>query len=107
MNLAKKVHQSLKSDLDQQMRYYQTLGDAPLNGEQLYSAAVNYMNQRPHGLSEEQSSFANDILSAYQMLQQLNDWQKQFDPAASKPGENTPSTLGPPDTTKRPDSANK
>lgn len=104
MNLAKKVHQSLKSDLDQQMRYYQTLGDAPLNSQQLYTEAVNYMNQRPNGLSEEQSSFANDILSAYQMLQQLNDWQKQFDPASLKPGENTPSPIGPPDTTKTPDS---
>jgi hypothetical protein len=107
VNLAKKVHTSLKTDLDQQMRYYSSLGDGPINNEQLYMAAANYMNQRASTLSPEQETFANDILSAYQMLQQLDAWQKEFDPSAKNPVENAPTTLPQPDSPKKPNSANK
>lgn len=101
MNLAKKVNQSLKQDLDQQIRYYQSLGEAPLTNEQLYMAAASYLNQRPGALSSRQETFANDIVSAYQMSQQLAEWQKQFNPTATNPVETAPSTLPAPDSSNK------
>jgi hypothetical protein len=110
MSLAKKVHQSLKSDLDQQMHYYQSLGEGPMNNEQMYTAASSYLNGRPSQgpiLSPEQETFANDILSAFQMLMQMDAWQKEFDPSAKSPVENAPTTLPSPDSPKKTDPANK
>ena len=106
MNLAKKVHQSLKSDLDQQMAYYQSLGDGVLNNDQLYAAAAQTLNGRAGGLSTEQEKFAGDIASVYQMLQQLNAWEKEFNPKTVSPTENAPSTLPAPDSAS-PDTTNK
>jgi hypothetical protein len=45
-------------------------------------------------LSERQAQFAQDILSSYQMLTQINEWKKQYlkGPAvgATAPAENNP-----------------
>ena len=99
--LADKVYNSLKKDLDQQMKYYQSLGDVALTNDQLYAGAANYMNGRPGGLSENQEKFVNDILSCYQMLQQIDAWKNQFDPApAANPAETAPGTLPTPDSGK-------
>jgi hypothetical protein len=99
--LAKKVYTSLKTDLDQQMHYYQSLGDGALTNDQMYAGAANYMNGKGGGLSENQEKFANDILSVYQMLQQLAQWQAQFGPApAGSPTENAPTTLPGPDSSR-------
>jgi hypothetical protein len=34
--------------------------------------------QKGSNLTEKQGEFANDILSSYQMLMQLDQWSKQF-----------------------------
>ena len=70
----------MKSDLEQQMRYYRTLGDEGLTNEQLGMNAFQYLNQRAANLSTKQEGFAQDIASSYQMLNQLDDWEKQFKP---------------------------
>lgn len=77
LKLAGKVHTSLKRDLDQQMRYYVSLGD-DMSPEQLAMQAISYLNNKGHALSPKQEYFANDIWSSYQMLMQLAEWEKQF-----------------------------
>jgi hypothetical protein len=37
-------------------------------------------------LSDLQAEFAQDILSSYQMLMQLTDWEKQYAKGAPPPG---------------------
>jgi hypothetical protein len=46
-------------------------------------------------LSEKQQNFANDILSSYQMLLQLDDLEKQYAPPAptTQPAENAAPVL--------------
>ncbi len=101
LGLAKKVSQSMKSDLDQQMRYYRSLGDDGITIEQLGMNAYQYLNQRPANLTTQQEGFAQDIASSYQMLNQLADWEKQFKAGGpSNAGEFPPGTIPkPPDTT--------
>jgi hypothetical protein len=100
LGLAKKVSQSLKSDLEQQMRYYRSLGDEGLTNEQLGMNAFQFLNQRPANLTTQQEGFAQDIASSYQLLNQLADWEKQFK-AGGPPnaGEAPPTILKPADTT--------
>jgi hypothetical protein len=75
--LAKKVASSLKKDLEQQMRYYKSLGD-PMPDEQLAINAQMMMQGKGGNLSDNQAKFAQDILSTYQMLMQMADWEKQY-----------------------------
>ena len=75
--LAKKVHASVKKDLDQQMRYYKSLGDN-MTDEQLAVNAQMLLQGKGGNLSDRQSLFAQDILSTYQMLMQMADWEKQY-----------------------------
>ncbi len=75
--LAKKVAASVKKDLTQQMRYYSGLGDNMPN-EQLAINAQMLMQGKGGNLSERQMQFAQDIVSSYQMLMQLGDWEKQY-----------------------------
>jgi hypothetical protein len=79
--LAKKVDASLKKDLDQQMRYYKSLGDN-MADEQLAINAQMLLQGKGGNLSERQTEFAQDILSAYQMLMQLTEWEKQYSKGA-------------------------
>ena len=77
--LAKKVAGSLKKDLEQQLRYYRLLGDHT-STEQLVTDAMARMQGRPNNLSNKQDMFVQDIVSSFQMLQNLNDWEKEYGP---------------------------
>jgi hypothetical protein len=78
MNLAKKVSDALKKDLQQQLDYYLSLGDENYKEEQLVNNAYMIMQGKAADLSDRQLYFAQDILSSYQILQQLAGWEKQY-----------------------------
>lgn len=77
LKLAAKVAASIKKDLEQQMRYYNSLGVSQPN-EQLAINAQMAEQQKGGNLTEKQGEFSADILSSYQMLLQLDEWAKQF-----------------------------
>ena len=77
LELAKKVAASVKKDLNQQMRYYASLGDNMPN-EQLAVNAQMVMQNKGGNLSDKQAGYAQDIVSSYQLLLQLDEWEKQF-----------------------------
>jgi hypothetical protein len=79
LELAKKVSASVKKDLNQQMRYYASLGDNMPN-EQLAVNAQMVMQNKGGNLSDKQAGYAQDIVSSYQLLLQLDEWEKQFGP---------------------------
>ena len=87
--LAKKVNASVKKDLNEQMRYYRLLGDQK-NDDELASDALGYLQNKPpppgkdHWLSNKQIPFAQDIYSSFQMLTNMDDWEKQFGPPQPK-----------------------
>ena len=81
---AKKVEASLKKDLEQQMRYYKSLGET-MGDEQLAINAQMQLQGKGGNLSERQAAFAQDIVSSYQMLLQMAEWQKQYSKAAAGP----------------------
>ncbi|NML21766.1 DUF2723 domain-containing protein [Pseudoflavitalea sp. G-6-1-2] len=83
--LAAKVNKSLKSDLEQQLSYYRSLGTG-MSNEQMAMEAMNIMNAKGGNLSDKQFDFANDILSSFQMLSQIGEWEKQFKPGGKKSG---------------------
>ena len=65
--LAKKVNASMKKDLEQQMRYYKSLGDN-MNDEQLAINAQMVLQNKGGNLSDVQAEwFAQDILSTFQL----------------------------------------
>lgn len=80
LTLANKVAASLRKDLQQQMRYYQHLGDAHFTQDQLAATAYNMLQGQEGELSYRQSAFAQDILSSYQLLEQLAKWEQEFLP---------------------------
>jgi hypothetical protein len=99
LKLADKVSSSIRRDLDQQMKYYRSLGDGTQSNEQLAAQAYALLNNRGGALSRRQESFANDILSSFQMSMQLDDWEKQYHPkAAGNPAESAPGNLATPDS---------
>lgn len=101
--LAKKVSASVKSDLDQQMKYYRSLGESGTTNEALFTAAASYSQNQPSALNELQESFARDIITCYQYLGQLDEWEKTYVTGGSRPStENVPRTLTPGDTNKVP-----
>ncbi len=84
---------SVKKDLEQQMRYYKSLGDNPnMPDEQLATSAYNLMQNKGAGnLSDVQAEwFAQDILSTYQLLEQITMWKKQYTKGAQAPPGTTP-----------------
>jgi hypothetical protein len=83
--LAKKVFASLKKDLDQQMRYYKSLGET-MPDEQLAINAQMLLQGKGGNLSDRQAEFAQDILSTYQMLMQMAEWEKQYAKGAPPAG---------------------
>lgn len=87
--LAAKVSASLKKDLEQQMRYYRLLGDQ-ITDDQLANDAMSRMQGRPNNLSGDQDVFVQDIVSTYQMLQNLKEWDKQFGGVKTNPENNNP-----------------
>jgi len=76
--LAAKVNRSLKKDLEQQMNYYRSLGEEELSNEQLAMQAAGYLNNKGSNISDKQRTFAYDILSSYQLLEQLRQWEIQY-----------------------------
>src|SRR6202012_2086355 len=68
--LAAKVSASIQKDLQQQMQYYQSLGDG-MTDEQLAINAQQYLQGKESNLSERQQAFASDILSSYRLLLQI------------------------------------
>lgn len=91
--LAAKVSASLKKDLEQQMRYYRLMGDQ-VTDDQLANDAMSRMQGRPNNLSSDQDVFVQDIVSTYQMLQNLKEWDKQFGGAKTNP-ESTGTIVNP------------
>ncbi len=100
LGLAKKVSQSIKSDLEQQMRYYRSLGDEGMTNEQLGMNAFQFLNQRgAANLTTQQEGFAQDIASSYQFLNQLDEWEKQFKAGGpANAGEVAPTNIPKPDS---------
>ncbi|QEC41471.1 DUF2723 domain-containing protein [Pseudobacter ginsenosidimutans] len=80
LELAKKVTASLRKDLLQQMEYYRSLGEEPQSDDELARNAYQLIQGGGASLNNHQVSFANDILSSFQLLNQVSEWEKQ--PAA-------------------------
>jgi hypothetical protein len=56
-----------------------------MNNEQLAVNAQMVMQNKGGNLSDKQAGYASDILSSFQMLMQLDDWEKQFGGGAKPP----------------------
>ena len=77
--LAKKVEASVKKDLQQQLRYYKSLGDDPnVSDEQIATNAYMILQGKGGSLSDRQMQFAQDIFTSYQMLMRIGEWDKQY-----------------------------
>jgi hypothetical protein len=77
LSLAKKVEASLKKDLQQQMRYYKSLGDES-SDDQLATNAYMLLQGKGGQLSDRQQQFTQDIFTTYRMLLQIDQMDKQF-----------------------------
>jgi hypothetical protein len=93
--LAKKVAASVKKDLQQQMRYYKSLGDDQnISDEALATNAYSLLQGKGGTLSDKQLSFTQDIFTTYRMLMQMSEWEKQYVPGQQVPGtEKAPSII--------------
>jgi hypothetical protein len=78
--LASRVAKSLKKDLQQQMQYYHALGDGSQTEMDMLNNAFQLTQGKTGDLSYRQAMFAQDILSSYQILQQIEKWEKEFAP---------------------------
>jgi hypothetical protein len=84
--LALKVTASVKKDLEQQMRYYKSLGDPNISDEQLAINANMVLQNKGGNLSDLQSKyFAQDIVSTFRMLMQLSQWDNQKQAKGTSP----------------------
>jgi len=83
--LAAKVSASLKKDLQQQMRYYNSLGETMTN-EQLAINAQQALQGKGSNLSERQLAFAADILSSYRLLMEIEQMQQRYQQARGPAG---------------------
>ena len=90
LKLAAKVAASLKKDLEQQLRYYNSLGESQPNEQLVINAQMADQNKGGN-LSDQQQQFSRDIVTAYDMLQQMDQWGKQYGGAPA-----TPSKVGQP-----------
>jgi hypothetical protein len=77
LKLAQKVSSSLKKDLMQQMAYYKSLGEN-MTDEQMAINAQMMLQGKGGNLAEKQAPFAQDIISSYQILLQMEEWDKQY-----------------------------
>ena len=75
-SLAKKISAGLKKDLKQQLVYYRFLGDASMSEEQLAQNAYLELQGKAGDLSQHQRSFTSDIVSCFQILRQVEMWEK-------------------------------
>ena len=46
-----------------------------------------YLQGKGGNLSEQQANFANDIQSSFQMLQEIDQWDKQYRGAPASPSK--------------------
>lgn len=76
ITLAKKVAASIRKDLNEQLRYYHSLGDGQLSEEQMVATAYNMLQGKGGEMQAKQVSFAYDIVSSWQLLQQMDGWEK-------------------------------
>jgi len=76
MTLAKKVTASIKKDLKEQLNYYHSLGDENMTNDQLAAIAYSLLQGKGGEMPARQISFAYDILSSSQLLQQVDGWEK-------------------------------
>lgn len=74
--LIKKVTVSIKKDLQEQLRYYHSLGDENMNNDQMAMTAYSLLQGKGGDVPARQISFASDIVSSYQLLQQVDGWEK-------------------------------
>ncbi len=79
LTLARKVEASLKKDLQQQMRYYKSLGDET-SDDQLATNAYMELQGKGGNLSGRQEQFKQDIFTTYRMLMQIDQMEKQYTP---------------------------
>jgi hypothetical protein len=93
LTLAAKVNRSLKKDLEQQMVYYRSLGEEQMPNEQMAMQAAGILNNKGGNLSDKQRVFAYDILSSYQLLEQLKQWETQYKTGKSPSTEIKPDSL--------------
>jgi hypothetical protein len=91
LKLAAKVAASVRKDAEQQLRYYNSLGESQPN-EQLAVNAQLFKQGKGGNLSEQQQNFAEDILASYQILDEINQWGKQYGAATPSPSK----VVGPP-----------
>jgi len=75
--LARKVEASVKKDLQQQMRYYKSMGDET-SDDQLATNAYMILQNKGGNLSDRQMGFAQDIFTTYRMLMQIDEMDKQY-----------------------------
>jgi hypothetical protein len=83
--LAARVAASLKKDLQEQMRYYNSLGES-LTNEQLAINAQQALQGKSSSLSDKQQAFASDIVSSYQILMEIEQMQQQYQHARGPAG---------------------
>jgi transmembrane protein TMEM260 (protein O-mannosyltransferase) len=107
--LAKKVSASLKKDLQQQMRYYKSLGDDQnISDEQLATNAYMLLQGKGGNLSEKQQQFVQDIFTTYQMTMRMVEWEKQYLPGQQLPGtEKAPAIINSTPPAQKSDSKSK
>ena len=76
--LAKKVTASVKKDLQEQLRYYISLGDESMSSEQLAMLAYSLLQGKGGDMPPRQIAFAGDIVSSWQLLQEIGGWEKSL-----------------------------
>jgi len=101
LGLAKKVNLSLKRDLEQQMKYYRSLGDGSATNEQLYMESINFLQRGVSNLDPRQEGFARDIWSSFDMLRQIGQLEATYKSGGPAPAETPPGAIGNPDTSKK------
>ena len=74
--LSRSVATAVRKDLLQQLDYYRSLGEEVMNNEQLATQAYQQIKNNNSSLSGDQLFFVNDIYSSYQLLAQLQEWEK-------------------------------
>src|SRR5688572_17319973 len=76
--LANKIDAAVRKELHQQLNYYISLGEDKVSEENIASNALALLRNQGSNLDGRQMPFANDILSSYQFLNQLDIWKKEF-----------------------------
>jgi hypothetical protein len=103
-NLARKVETSLRRDLQQQMRYYKSLGEENVSDDQLANNAYLLLQGKGGNLSDRQIQFTQDIFSTFRMLMQMDEMDRQFNPGKFPSAEHNPPIISNPPSAPKKDS---